>query len=1124
MLTLVMQKLHSIDSIGEMSAACTPSRSMGGSEALTPSSTLENTVSEQLTPRSKVKAMLAALDDESEDDPSSVQTSHSNRTKHIAADTDVQRRAETAGGVVDAMNISDDDEEVDSDVIVPRGKLAARLHRQKTASPNTEISSDDRGIGANAYMRIKQQVKEKARQINDAEPLDKDHVIEEQEVPLTRRFLQRRKKQAAKCLDNSPISPCSQSGRGPSPGLLLTPAKPPPVRSASVLAASPGLFLTPKRASPSAAAGARYASNSSDSDLPVEPQANARFLALVAKKREERQAKAAVEEKKRAERDLRVQAHRDIPLRLSDDDTGDDKAVDDKLTQQARPTRKASKKALEEMNRETQRMSRNMQLAHQAKTKKKVTKESLLARFSFRCNPTPPTTASQTHGSTTASSPPVSDIEDVQEHCTPPTSPLKANYDFEKLPDMKISDTIQHCAAVPLQDSIVAVAEIDDDLPNIHDILDASRPILNKGKEIATKHSPSDAVNISLNRKKKTFTQPPIRVKPCRDTLRQSYTSDSCDDLEILPRSKVRSRKLDVFDKLPAKKITEERPLQRLRALAHLTSPGRQTDKSRASMTPGEMQASLQKRARQQAAKERAEKIQDLKDRGILIQTTQERLQDQAEVEDLLEKARQEGEELSKKEKDASKKERRENGMEDDSSDDDEEYREAEADAEIPDLELSGSEDEADDEAPNVESSEDSEDEERGDEEDDEEDEDKENRVTPHHGHSRVANLIEDEASEDSQDSGSDAIKRSESEKDADDQLPNVLNKRRSRISRVVDDEDNDGYADLIPSDATKTMKNPIAPQIPGSDEAPMGLTQAFEATMAETQTQPDSGPRGMDYEQDSLNFLREMPDPGLPMIDADTESLVPDSQIQIKKVADSPSQISIVHEEIDLHLSQSQLEHETFPRPSQLPPISTQYSDIPDPTQDVGFGSSSPLGERFMFVPPSTVDTVLLSQSANREIPNVKRKGRLRRRGSAVQVLSDTDAVAEEGRPVQVHAVQDSFKMSTNAFDVMKKAKATSEIAHYPFDKKKSEAKGMVEEQAEESEDEYAGLGGDSDDESMAEDDEEVRKMIDEGEVKVDERKLAAFYAYVLSEFPHDPWTNSVLLETRNVLVTRKP
>jgi mediator of replication checkpoint protein 1 len=70
------------------------------------------------------------------------------------------------------------------------------------------------------------------------------------------------------------------------------------------------------------------------------------------------------------------------------------------------------------------------------------------------------------------------------------------------------------------------------------------------------------------------------------------------------------------------------------------------------------------------------------------------------------------------------------------------------------------------------------------------------------------------------------------------------------------------------------------------------------------------------------------------------------------------------------------------------------------------------------------------------------------------------------------------------------KKAKAVEE-----FNKKKSMAREAVMEQAEESEDEYAGLGGASDDEE-GEEDEDLKDMIDHNDVKVDERQIAAFYA----------------------------
>jgi mediator of replication checkpoint protein 1 len=66
-------------------------------------------------------------------------------------------------------------------------------------------------------------------------------------------------------------------------------------------------------------------------------------------------------------------------------------------------------------------------------------------------------------------------------------------------------------------------------------------------------------------------------------------------------------------------------------------------------------------------------------------------------------------------------------------------------------------------------------------------------------------------------------------------------------------------------------------------------------------------------------------------------------------------------------------------------------------------------------------------------------------------------------------------------------------------FDKMTSKAKEVVDEAAEESEDEFAGLGGASDD-SAGEEDDIDRDMINDnsGEV-VDENRLAAFYAYAI-------------------------
>lgn len=1017
---------------------------------------------------------MAALDDDSDD------------LHHYAKDCSAKGTKENPNSTskgsqrpLKETESSGDEGSAESDVIRPRGKLAARLRGQRAASGGVEPSAERPADATNVYERVKQQLLQKSPEPKDDTSTDREAGSEPEATPMRRTLLRKKRRPVLTELESNAFPSKLSAPRGSSPTATTTPQKPQTVQRPMSRTSSPGLFMTPTATRPHASPEVPRNSTESDSDLPAEPQANARFMALVAKKRGEREAKAAAEEKKKAARKLHA------PRELEEDIEDDDEDIAATFTQQARPTRKASKKAMEEMSRETQRMSRNMQLAHQAKTKKKITKESLFAKFNFRCNATPHPTASQANGSSSAAdSAPVSDVEGVKEHQTPPTSPVGPDDTLKDPADAKVSQVDQQIDSIVLpEETLQFRAYEEDDLPSIQDMMSAPSQRMDKGKGKADEGDPADLPQALPKSKKTAFTQPEIRVRPSKSLSQPSNVDLELDDiLEIVPTKKSKGRKLDVFDKLPTKKITEERSLQRLRALAHLTSPSKQNDKSRASMTPGEMSASLQRRARQQAASERAERLQGLKDRGIYIQTPEERHRDQAEVEDLLEKARQDGAKLTKKEKDATKQERQENGLAEETSDEDEDYNDA--DEPVADLEISGSEDEAEDEAVDFDSAEESDNGEDG-------EEDVEDEAA---GVASNDHLIEDEASEDSHGSGSQVEDDHEMDQDEiEDQLPVISNRRRPRKNRFLDDDDIEDEDEGAAVDvATQKPKTPFAPHLPGSDEAPMGLTQAFAATMADTQTQVYDGTLGQDNEQDSLAFLRDMPDPDFPVADSDLpDTVVPDSQTRVALTRDNTNMDS---QGLELHLSQSQIVHNTS---FQLPPSATQMSEIPDPTQDTGFGRLSPLGERFVSVPPSTVDTVLLAGGFDEEVPIVKKRGRLQRRTGAVHALSDTDSANEADGNAQQQVDNATFKISTDAFDVMKRAKNKPAAVSDPFDKKNSKAKGMVEEQAEESEDEYAGLGGASDDESMAEEDEEVRKMMDDGDVKVDERKLAAFYAY---------------------------
>ena len=957
-------------------------------------------------------------------------------------------------------------EENNEDVIMPRGRLAARLHGQNAPTLKSsgrrvlDISNDHEQVG---------QVAQDSK--GSTEQASREAGSEESEQETSRRTAGRRKK--PKVLsdgDESPTKPPSLHTA--SPRLPISPT-PPTRRVENNLSEHdyfPRTSLSPT-SKPNVNLHAPIGSDDSDSDFPQNPAANARFLQLVARKKAERQAKVASEKKGREERTARLEEQLQSRRReileegISEDDSPDEEGVAEKLTQQSRPTRKASKKAIEEMNRETQRMSRNMQLAHQAKTKKKISKDILLSRFKFGSISEKTVDAIQaTSSSAKGSSAPASDAEGRKSRDTPPTSPASPIDELPKTAPFELAPG-RETANEEFLDS-------EEVMPSMEDVMNQPVRKPDKGKARAVDSSLPEPIQ---KKSSKGFLDlPAIRIKPPKKSANQNRVQpdDSDSDLEIIPVNKSKSSRLAIFDRLPSQKVTEARSLQTLRALAHLTSPSEQS-KPRNSITPFEMQISLQVRARQQAAKERAEKIQELKDRGIIVQTAEEREQDQADVEDLLEKARREGEEITKKEKAMAKRERRENGQDElDDSSEDEDYEDVEN--EIPEAEVSGSDDEGGNEGDEVNES----NEEDGDED---EDEDEEDRGAALHG---IEGLIDTLASEDS---GEEGPVEGEDEIEEDLGEPQIARpNRRNRVNRIVDEEDEDvgdGFSQGMVG--KESARNPFIPNLHGYNSVPMGLTQAFAATMAESQSEPvdDLG----DEEQDSLAILRNMPGPDFSMLDT-KDSMVLNSQPALSQAAEQIDGL----EEINIHLSQSQIGH------NNLEPA-TQYSDIPDPTQDTGFKPFSPVLNRFASVPPSTLETVIIPKEGEDE-PLVKKKGRLRRRPNADLALNN-EGLDEE----TVNAHDNQFETTANAFDVLKQASKKPAAVIDPFDKKKTGAKGMVEEQAEESEDEYAGLGGASDDESGAEEDEEVRKMIDEGEVKVDERKLAAFYAWVFLQISSD-------------------
>jgi mediator of replication checkpoint protein 1 len=1000
----------------------------------------------QLTPRSKVKALLASLDNDSDDEIES-----GSARARVAADfMKLDRPSQSKEPIQDSsdhahMEEAEEDGDDEEEIVRPRGRMASRM-----IADADDSDSRSGNIAGNGRDRAKQPTRKSPQPANVGGTEDSD----EYDGPVVAR-----KRKIRVSRSDTPKSTTRN------------------------ISESPKLFV-----SPMAQRSNSVPYESSDSDgLPSDPLANDRFKALVERKRQERLAKeaetAAEKAKKMAERQQQNQALEDA------EDVSDDDDVERRLTQ-SRPARKASKKALEEMHRETQRLSRNTQLAHNPITKKKVTKASFLARFNYKsADYTEEKTAEAPHP--TSSSP--ASHSDTEMHETPPTSPASHSNEAQK-PAIAI-EPIPIVEKEGSDEEMPALEEALEKLPQRHKKLD-------KGKGKAAESQPEA---------EKPIFKRPIRVRPAKAADMKLGLNDSDSDLEIVSSKSpdAKSRKLDsIFNRIPERQAREPHSLQALRMLAHIGSPEKQNKgrNKKPSMTTSELKFSLQQRARQQATREREEKLQALREKGIIVQTAEEREKEMAEVEDLISKARREGDEIMKREKAAARKERKANGETasiGDSSDD-EEWAEKEP------LDLSGS----DDEESAIEGSDASEDEE--DQDGMELDDDESSKAMPPNP------MFDDEANETDAEDGDNRsaeegmVDREDAEaEDEEDDHQSLAKKPRRRNANVIsDDEEEDEHQQVQTPSVTRVMspthlrtKSPAAPNsvlrsatktfIPGltvAGAAGLGLTQIFAGTMDESQI--DASPTATNsasqniHKENSLAFLRNITAPELPefvpTMQDDTQDVVLDSQPH--NIEESQS-IETQTQGFQLQFSQSQIHGFDS---LVYDEVASQYSEFPEATQDAGFQHMTPIRGRFADAPPSTVDTVVLEPDsipeASEETPIVKKKGKLRRRAQ-INAFSDDDEPATRQ--------EDEAGVNASVFDVMQKASRRQQAPVDEFDKKTSKAKEMVHEQADESEDEYAGLGGASDDESGGEEDAYVKEIIDdEGGNKVDESKLAAFFA----------------------------
>ncbi|KAI9667022.1 MAG: hypothetical protein M1829_005562 [Trizodia sp. TS-e1964] len=1039
----------------------------GRSRALSPASTSANSPVGKamsygiLTPKSKVRALLAAIDDSDSD----VELQSGNALRRPKTGSAVESEKENCAPDAGASDKEDEDME-EEEVFKPRGRHAARMMAPIANADNcakeTRAALNGRKPAAEAELSPVQE------ESNPVAHVDKE---ERAAIPSSRR------KRLGKVRSTPVSSPTSARN---SPGLFLSPA--PPTVNGSV-------HDFPARES------------DSDADLPENLHTSSKFQALVQRKRQEYLAKEAAiaEEKtrKHAERQKLAAAHRGA-IESGEESDINGKEAEQKLTRHARPTRKAGKKALEEMARETQRMSRNMQLSYEAKTRKKISKDSLFKRFNFRPAGFVEQAEKESTGQDDSSG---SRSSDAEPHSTPPTSPMVA-----KSPKNRSMAVLEKTSLeAPFQRVRAQSAMEDGDLPTFESLMSdpiiiddstkdiaavASRiqtPKRDKGKGRAIEILSEPEKDILLNRNKKPMRQ--IRVHPPVPNYTAGANAvDSDSELEIVAAPK--QQKTSIFDRQRVEKSTLSNSFRTLRALANLGSPGKQrSNDPRCKLTPAELQESLRRRAREQAAKEREEKIQELRSRGVTVLTKEEREKEQAEAEDLVAKARQEAFDIMQREKQAAKKEKkasgRVDGLEIDDSTDDEEWQE--------ENESAGS---------NIDSGEDGEDEEEEDDEEEEEEEEREEEPSGDDEDQEIPagsfigdiaesttspslklkspdNLIENEASEDER--SEEEISEGSITSDLEESFRRPRQRRRPMQVILSDDEDGEKEKKVLESPMIlRSAKKPFIPGLPPSDDITLDLAEMFAATIAEDQSQ---------YFQ-SLDISKKQesattkPVSSIPETEpSNPPTFILDSQrvASQKSLDDDDNSADLLQIEPSNSQPRVDIDFETSTQMSDR-----RMSETPEPTQDPGFSKMTPVADRF--APPSTIATVLATDIS----PVILRKrGRLTLRKVMAPAFSDDEE--DQG----ARAEDNDDEVPASAFDVMHKASKKRARFVDEFSKKLSEAKGMVEEQAEESEDEYAGLGGASgDDDSGKEDDGFLKEMINDRAQYIDESKLAAYNA----------------------------
>ncbi|EPS39771.1 hypothetical protein H072_6444 [Dactylellina haptotyla CBS 200.50] len=1076
-----------------MSATSSPAGSPSSRAYASPSPRRSPGIDLTMTPKTRVARMLAAMSDSDSDEPAP--------RPNLRSSPKQQSSPQKDRTMADSMDEDDEDD-------VPVARHRARPNKKAIDSEDDDIDMADAGAPeskTSAADRLRQQLFGPRAQEKEAIPDKEDE--DETPKPARRRILKKK---------SSPIrSPSASKAASPRPDAVSEEEGNTIAKSKKLQKKKKGTESkekngikskkSKKQAPIKSASGSEATAQGSDSDdgsigsLDEDDSLEALFeesklMRLVNEKRKAAEEKEAVEEAKRKAGSEASQLMEEEDMDSIFSDASD--AGGNKRAKAKRPSlRKASKKAEFEMRAETQRMARNQNLQLPAPKKKVLPVADLWAIFGAT-NPNPP--KSQTN-SAASPIPPTSEVE----QSTPPSS-------LTESPNTKSVVDAQSQQHDKKQNTAL---KNDDDMPSLEQLMQESyspkEDAKGKGKEKVITQD-VNMLDIPTNRKL-GFAAIPKFDNAKKSTVSfakipsASHSSDSDSDLEILPPPAV-------------KPVPKSDPLRDLRKFARLDyqDSERTNRKGKGPVKNPNWQQDLLKKARDQIKADEEEKKDALRAQGFEVLTEEEKVREALITEDLVEQARQEAREQKERER---REEARQKGirladLSDDSDEDDGDYDGSGADDSEGEVELSGSESEAESEG-------------SIDEEMKDQTETVEIPGTPASAQ-RPSSPIRL--------SDMPPMAESDDEEAMEDKVPTTMTSRRQRARAIVkeDDEEEEEQQLVVEESITQVPSSMESPQKPApfsdmqSAGLPIGLTQMFNSSMAseaipsslDGRSQPDAAFGGFGAQapvmgltqmfessmasqetgpaaQNRMDILREDIPADLNISQIPLESVFKNTQAQ--------TQGSL----LDLNYSQSQIQYEPESLVDAMGSIpATQMSYVPDPTPDMGFqydpadapprfqipasqmtDSQTQFGGKGSIQSGLTEPTVILSPE---EATPRLRKGRLTRKKRA-----ETEDV--DGSEQEIDEIERSLSTSeepANAFNLLGKKKKKDKAQAEAYDKKKSNARNMFQEAAEESEDEYQGLGGNSDEEETDEEGlAEMEEMIDDDIKDDDERQHAELH-----------------------------